>query len=294
MISKLLASNQTYQLELQPDTTRLQDALLEHFDGKLQSLVRIADGTSGLSFIGNLDGQRRFFKTYSNESGRDSLLRECTILEMVSPQLEPHLIKLDQSAVSRVWLHTKVLDAAFAATPKEIIGLIHNYQVQLEKCDLTTVDLSRDPNITYLVTQAELALAELAEGNFLAASTIDVVRSSIDRLRTIIQSDNFQLCHGDLGPKNILRDGSTPIAIDWEDAFFGIPGYDYLYWLTFYENRKWLQPEYLKVTGLAIADEIAVMIVIVLLKSVISVRNGSHSRNALSINDRITEVFAIV
>jgi hypothetical protein len=160
----------------------LQDALLEHFDGKLQSLVRIADGTSGLSFIGNLDGQRRFFKTYPNESGRDSLLRECTILEMVSPQLEPHHIKLDQSAVSRIWLHTKVLDAAVAATPKEIIGLIHNYQVQLEKCDLTTVDLSRAPNITYLVTEAELALAELAEGNFLAASTMDVVRSSIPRM----------------------------------------------------------------------------------------------------------------
>ena len=294
MISKLLTSNQTYPLELQPETTRLQNALLEHFDGKLQSLVRIADGTSGLSFIGNLDGQHRFFKTYSNESGRDSLLRECTILEMVSPQLEPRIIELDPSALSRLWLQTKVLDPAIAATPKEILRLIQDYQVHLDLCDLTKVDLSRAPNITYLVNEAELALAELIQGNFLAASTIEMVRSSIDRLRTIIQSSNLQLCHGDLGPKNILRDASAPVAIDWEDAFFGINGYDYLYWLTFYENRKWLQQEYLNVTGLAIADEIAVMIVIVLLKSVISVRNGSHTRNALSINDRITEVFAIV
>jgi hypothetical protein len=41
-------------------------------------------------------------------------------------------------------------------------------------------------------------------------------------------------------------------------------------------------------------DEVAVMIVILLLKSVLSVRNGSHIRNALSINDRKTEVLAIV
>ena len=294
MISKLFASNKTHQFESQPDSNRVQHALSEHFGDKLQSLARIPDGTSSLCFIGILEGNRRFLKTYTEASGRAYLLREHKMLDLVSPRVEPRLIELDQSDVSQLWLQTRVLDSAIACTPQEVIDLIHTYRAQLDMCGANAIGSSAAHNINLLVSEADLALKELAEGNFLTTPIIQLVCSSLERLQILVQSDNWEICHGDLGPKNILRDGEVPVAIDWEDAFWSVPGYDYLYWLTFYENRKWLRPEYLNVTGLVPEDEVAVMVVIVLLKSVISVRNGSHIRNALSINDRITEVSAIV
>ena len=294
MISKLFASNQTHQFESQPDPNRVQHALSEHFGDQLQSLTRIQDGTSSLCFIGTLEGKQRFLKTYTEASGRAYLLREYKMLDLVSPQIEPRLIEVDQSDVSQVWLQTRVLDSAIACTPQDVMNLIHTYRAQLDMCDATAIGFSAAHNINLLVSEADLALQELAQGNFLTTSTIQFVGSSIERLRILVQSDNWEICHGDLGPKNILRDGAVTVAIDWEDALWSIPGYDYLYWLTFYENRKWLRSEYLNVTGLVPEDEVAVMIVILLLKSVLSVRNGSHIRNALSINDRMTEVFAIV
>ena len=30
------------------------------------------------------------------------------------------------------------------------------------------------------------------------------------------------LCHGDFSPKNIMSCGDRPLAIDWEDAFWGV------------------------------------------------------------------------
>jgi hypothetical protein len=80
------------------------------------------------------------------------------------------------------------------------------------------------------------------------------------------------------------------IALDWEDVFWGINGYDYLYWLTFYNNRVFLKRSALGHNNLPINLEISIMVAIIILKCFLSYINGSYTKNNLTFNQRISEV----
>jgi 5-methylthioribose kinase len=101
------------------------------------------------------------------------------------------------------------------------------------------------------------------------------------------------LCHGDFGPKNIMLEGVEPRVIDWEDAFGGIAGYDYLYWLTFMENRPFLQTAAFGRTGLAPEIERAILALVVLLKSYLAVCSGAYLKHAVSPRTRIAEILEL-
>jgi len=74
-----------------------------------------------------------------------------------------------------------------------------------------------------------------------------------------------------------------------EDGFWGIAGYDYLYWLSFFNNRKWLTRAALAHAPLAHADAVALLVVILVLKAWLAVCNGSYRRHSLSPNQRLRE-----
>jgi hypothetical protein len=101
------------------------------------------------------------------------------------------------------------------------------------------------------------------------------------------------LSHGDFGPKNVMVRGAVPLAIDWEDAFWGIAGYDYLYWLTFMENRPFLQSAAFGRTGLGPDVERAILALVVLLKSYLAFCSGAYLDHAVPIQARIAEILEL-
>jgi len=87
-----------------------------------------------------------------------------------------------------------------------------------------------------------------------------------------------------------MEDPDGVVVVDWEDAIWAPSGYDYLYWVTFLTNRRWLVKEELNVTGLGLRTEIALMVMIVLLKSVIGVRSKASATYTIGINERLSEI----
>jgi len=141
----------------------------------------------------------------------------------------------------------------------------------------------------YLASAAE-ALKALSNRGLLKQAGAAEVRRLIALLEDRHADLPAALCHGDFGPKNIMRQADALRVIDWEDAFHGIAGYDYLYWLTFMENRPFLQTAAFGRTGLAPDIERAILVLVVLLKSYLAILSGEHLKHAMSAEDRIAEI----
>ena len=84
--------------------------------------------------------------------------------------------------------------------------------------------------------------------------------------------------------------GSIPIVIDWEDAFLGFEGYDFLYWLTFFKNRKFYSRDMFDLTEFGCELGSAIMVLILVLKSELALSSGEYDVHSMSINDRLLEV----
>lgn len=257
----------------------------------LVGLRPAAGGTLSICFKGELNGRPRFFKTHAVHSGRGTLQREAAFLKAIAPDhVDPRLLHVGDEESGRIWLHAKQLEACRQLTPSEVRDLIAGYEADLRKCSRLIDQVPRADNIHLLLLEAESAFVFMADKNLLSPLVRGVVRSSIDRVKLVCAGRPLQLCHGDLGPANIMTGGDTVVPLDWEDAFWGVAGYDYLYWLTFFSNRRWLSRDSLGHTPLESSDEIAVMVVILLLKSLISVRDGSYHHNTITIDQRLLEV----
>ena len=109
-----------------------------------------------------------------------------------------------------------------------------------------------------------------------------------------ISSIPRMLCHGDYSDVNILMYNNIPIIIDWEDAFYGIPNYDYLFWLSFFNHRKYYSKEIFGMSKDARYFNIAVMIMILIIKEAMSVYNGEYKNNKLTAEDRVAEVLSFL
>ena len=260
------------------------------FGDTLTGLRPLDGGTLSLCFVGQLQGQTRFFKTHAVSAGRVTLQREAAILESTAEdRADVHLLKLQHGDQERIWLHMKSLRPCQALSPAMARDLIDGFERPLAAiADYELVP--ETDNIKLLLTEAESALSELSTQGLLSQFVQDKAQTCVARCNAHCDEWSVQLCHGDLGPANIMTEGQSPLVVDWEDAFWGIPGYDYLYWLTFFNNRQWLLPEALGYTPLGRTNEVSLMVVILLLKSFISVRNGSFRTNKASFDERILEV----
>lgn len=268
----------------------LTSALQTKLGGGLGSLCALAGGTLGICFIGELAGQRRFFKTHSVLAGRQTLKNEVAFLNATAgDRADACLINVGLDDEARTWLHMKVLRPCKELTPLAARELVAAYETTIQSFPLADL-VPKTDDIGLLLSEAKAALALLGEQRLLSLDVQRQIQGCLEHLRSNYGAWPVQLCHGDLGPSNILTDGCGPIAIDWEDAFWGVAGYDYLYWLTFFHNRKWLSPEALGHTPLGHVNEVALMVAILLLKSQLSVRDGSYQRNKISFDQRLLEV----
>ena len=88
----------------------------------------------------------------------------------------------------------------------------------------------------------------------------------------------------------MMTEDQTTVLIDWEDAFLGIEGYDYLYWLTFFNHRKFYSKEIFFRSGCEEDVIKGILVTVLIIKSAISFYAGSYENNSLTFQERIVEI----
>lgn len=267
--------------------------LQNYFGSRLEGLYPVGGGTHGIGFFGNLDGKRKFFKTYNSNAKHSTVARETYLLQATAhPSMDVRAILINGDHGLCQWLVMDFLNQCSGLTPLEVRGLLDQY---IKK---TNYECSNQPygdlkSFDDLIEVGKKALWILASENQISREIENISSARIDSL--IKESIHWPkiICHGDFGPANIMQFNGLPIAIDWEDAFLGVSGYDYLYWLTFFENRKWLVAESLGWTPFGRSFEIDILVMIIVIKSAISVLTGQFYSNSITFNQRINEVLCL-
>lgn len=261
------------------------------FGEALSDLSPREGGTLGICFSATLAGCQRFFKTHALPSGRQALRREAAFLAATADdRADARLI--DTGSGARTWLHMKLLRPCPALDPMSVLELVRTHEAALSS-EALAQQVPDGDNLMLLLSHAEGALTDLAERQIVSADIRSRAEKCLDHARANVRSWPRRLCHGDLGPANLMADAQGPVALDWEDAFWGVEGYDYLFWLTFFSNRRWLGPQVLEHTPWGRSGGVALMVMILILKSWLSVHDGSHAHHTLSVDQRLREVLEL-
>lgn len=290
MLSKLRAAAVcTATAALPADLMR---SLHECFPG-VKELRPVSGGTLGACFVGQLKGEWRVFKTHRLDGGNLALEREARILAALwGSRVDVRWARFGRGVGSRLWVHMKRLDSRRDLSASAVRQLALCASDSLTSSAASSL-VPRSDDLAKIVAEAEPLLRLLEHKKLLSPRTRRLAAYHVDNVSARIATWPMVLCHGDLGPANILWDSEGPLAIDWEDACWGVKGYDYLYWLTFFVNRRWLVRESLGHTVLGIHDEISLMVVIMLLKCGLSVATGEYRIHSISCDQRLGEVLRL-
>lgn len=163
---------------------------------------------------------------------------------------------------------------------------------QFGKIDQSKLEAFDMYDIAELLAEAKSALLEMAAKGFYSLQIAQRAESALWDLEQYLLTAPRVLCHGDLSDKNIMLDPQqASIALDWEDAFWGIEGYDYLYWLTFFNHRKYYSMKNVfSLSSLPREIVTGVLIMILLVKNAISYHSGDYVNNTLSMEKRLEEI----
>jgi hypothetical protein len=280
--------------DLMTERERVLSALRTHLEspGRDVIVTPVPGGTLGICFDTKISGERRFLKTHlPGAKARASLAQEADLLL----RLYGNAIMLDRfdiplaDGTARLCVLMPVLAPLAAPMQPEAAASMAREWGTLFGNDRPKTILIFEQYLTC----AARALATLAERDLLEAGSAVEMRGLIAKLEDCLTRLPRALNHGDFGPKNVMVRGGKLLAIDWEDAFWGIAGYDYLYWLTFMENRPFLQSAAFGRTGLGPDVERAILALIVLLKSYLSVCSGTYLGHTVSIQARIAEILEL-
>lgn len=281
MLSKLRTSGRHGARRLSDDPLLRGDVRLEPVSG----------GTLGVCFFAYGEHGRRFLKTHGSMPwARDCLAKEISILDhLYGSSLAIERIEKEDG---RLLMLMDELKPAVETSVEQILDLTELYTRSLVDFPDTHLVPVVD-NFASLLSEGQQALALLSERRLLSSGLQKQLADHLDALLRLAPHLTPCICHGDLGPKNILTDGKTLFAIDWEDAFWGFLGYDYLYWLTFFDNRRHHSPAMLGRTIWGKEAEISIIMLIVLLKCGLALRNNSHQGNVLTFEQRLGEIAAL-
>jgi len=277
------------------DNEALWRTLERHFCEENARVTPVSAGTLSVCFRLDLAGAPRFLKTHMQGAvARANLAKEIAILqrlyghEVVRDSFEVVPAKGDVRLSMLMTMLTPLpspMDAdAALATVRDLAAQFGNWR---------PAELAARWDFENYIVHGERAVSALKDQAFLGARTAGEFIVLLKLLRAKLDSLPRSLCHGDFGPKNIMTDGERPVAIDWEDAFWGVRGYDYLYWLTFMDNRAFMLNAAYGRTGLDREIERAILAIVVLLKSFLAVKSGAYLSHAVPIEMRITEVLEL-
>lgn len=271
-----------------PDLTAERERLLPALRQHLQAcdhnvmVTPAFGGTLGICFDANISGKRRFLKTHlPRAKARASLAKEADFLLRLYGNailLDRFDISLTDGTARLCLLMPTLAPLAAPMQPEAAAMMARKWDEQFGDDRPATL-----ASFEQYLTCAARALAALSDRDLLETGSAADVRRQIALLEDRLTSLPRALSHGDFGPNNIMVRGAEPLAIDWEDAFWGIAGYDYLYWLTFMENWPFLQSAAFGRTGLEWEVERAILALVVLMKSYLAVCSGAYLNHAVSI-----------
>ena len=253
---------------------------------------RVEHGTLSASFVVHGNNQTAFLKTHLTSEGRASLEREARFLtRLYGETLSLEFQYLQEPDADRQWLMMPVFRKnPTPLLPEETVQLLNGLGMQRIRQSCPDIIDAHQDNINTLIEFGKSAHINLSSRNLLDREAQATTLAALHLLDRQIQGLQTTLCHGDLSPVNIMRYNGEPILIDWEDAFLGVTDYDYLFWLTFFENRKLYRENPLQHISIDPKVAKALLVLIVLLKCELAWRNNTWRQNSLSFNARIIEI----
>jgi hypothetical protein len=258
------------------------------YDGRIRTRDLVTGGTLNAGLLADLDGTEVFLKTHLYPEGRENLRREAAVMKAASPaSFEVDYQETPDSAIGkRGWLIMPALHPlAVNMDPDDVWRMVETFERRLQGATLDS-----DDDLALLAAEGRAGLQRLEFLDLVDADAAAAVDSHLGFLEDHLNDFPRIICHGDLGPENILSGRHGPIAVDWEDAFWGIEGYDFLYWLTFMRNREYCNRDTIQRSPCGVKMSSSLLTLIVLLKSYLSVISGSYTRNKVSINSRLTDI----
>lgn len=265
--------------------------LSAYFGGRVSDLRLVNGGTLGAGFLGQLDGRCRFFKTHSYVDGAEALEKEIFLLTRAfNSRLNIETVGSKKAGPFKRWIIMDQLYPPGSPPGIEDILALEEQKAEWFPDQYQLGEPARGDDLLFLIDEGAAAAKRLAAKGFLSDNIYAALHPRLNELKAEEKKINRVVCHGDLSPSNLLIDASGILPVDWEDAFWGFIGYDYLYWLTFFENRKFYSNEILGRTVLGKDLEIAILLMIIVLKSDLSVRSNTYRLNSLSFDERLTEI----
>lgn len=278
-------------LDRQRQTAR--ENFIKYWGNEDVCLEDIGGGTLGITFLCNgLKEFPIFLKTHlSNTIYKTALRKEFQIMKSVYGEemfLEYLSIPAENSTES-IFLLMDYLKPGCNMSKEDITEIIGQYSNH----DTLQFNGKGMYDIQELLIEAKKSLCDLDEKGFYSANIVKIAQILLNELESYLVSSTRIICHGDLADKNImLTSDNKKILLDWEDAFWGVDGYDYLYWLTFFSHRKFYNDsEIFELPGLLPEIAAGILTLIVLIKNAISYYSGKYMNNTLSMNDRLKEIY---
>jgi thiamine kinase-like enzyme len=255
-------------------------------------------GTLGLSFRGEVAGQSVYIKTHKpsvfHQSNldkeyffldriyRDSLdFKKIQLLIRGIPYSAIIMEELDGYSPCSSFEQGMATLNAFRMTLNMSSSSLEPFRESLAKSGFC---------FSFLYRKAFFALDFLCRNHWIEKK----MKHRLEKTFEVYSSAAFleqHFCHGDISNKNIMLKDGQPILIDWEDAMLGSPIFDFCYWLTFMDQRKYYPANAFKEFASSNRDVLFFMAVIIVLKSYLSILDGSVSHHKVTIAERLEELY---
>lgn len=271
----------------------LEKPLEAYLSGKGRHVVLTpgAKGTLGLTYLCQDSLGTSFIKSHlPGKLYRDALKRESFLLQQANPdslRVQEHSVLIQGE--EQLYLEMDVLSEMTDVSPADSRAIIRKYS-----WELASVPASAEmASLQDLCTAARTECRVLRDHGLFSDSACLRCLNDLDDLMNTLPELSPCICHGDLGDRNLMQNAAgNPVVIDWEDSFWGCAGYDYLYWLTFFNHRKYYSPAVFQVDGLTSLQARSIITMILVIKSAISFYNGSYRNNAMGLEDRLLEIWS--
>jgi hypothetical protein len=256
--------------------------------GSAKTMKNLRRGNSESVYLIDSELEKFVVKYYGHTSEDFSYLnRDYQILSLLYPDSHPKILKLEDGQFSYLqmnYLFSRDL------SPLEAYLEQKNISSSLWKLE------NLIPRETCICEFFNYLYKEINSPPFLETSDDDSRRiiKYINIAREYICETEKVLVHGDFGPNNILHSEMGLIVIDWEDSFWSIPDYDYLYWLTFLGNRKFLTLENLDRSRYPIEVSIGVVLMIISLKEIIAKKSQLNNLDRIPAPERLRQALGIL
>jgi hypothetical protein len=269
----------------------LEIAIKEHLRryGHELDIIRVSGGTLGETRIAILDGKECFLKTHRPDANcRKRLSLEVNILDrLYGREIGLDWFVLDDGRIVMTMDRMQPLEKK--PEIEEIQKLIMDYSEKLKDFSIPEGIAGFEDLLCY----ADRGLAVLKERELLSSSLAERLKDSVGAVRAELYKKRAVLCHGDLSNVNLMVKEGRVVVLDWEDTFMGIEGYDLIYWLTFFDQRRFYNRDAFHAAGLLSSINGDLMKTIVLLKCYLSFINESWKKNKVRFEDRILEIISL-